>query len=385
MLMNNKPLLGLNVIDMAQTFPGQYCAMHLADMGARVIKIEPPKMGDRVRAGNIYAFMSTNRNKLSLALSLKKPKGREIFLQLLKDTDIIIESFSLELLNKLELDYESLKKQFPQIIFCHISGYGLKSPLKGQMGHDINFLALSGMLDLNGPKDGPPIIPGFQAASFGFGVFSALTAILAALYAREKTGLGQLIDISLADASLLSMPATLAEFYSTETTPKRGDSFLCGQLARYNVYLCKDNKYIALGALELDYFAAFLLAIKRGDLLESQDQKYIKSELDKEFLKKTRDEWCEEYAKKDVCLSPILSISESLNHPHFISRNMFVDVKYDHNKEALFFNNPYGFNNNNNQPPPILGEHSAQILSDLGFTLNHIQDLAKERVIKLAS
>lgn len=393
------PLTGVKVIDISMLLPGPLCSMHLADMGAEVIKVENPRMpdmtrlmGSKLKKGESEEsgfFLILNRNKKSVTINIKRPEGREVLLKLLEDADILLEGFRPQTMAEMGIGYEQLKTKFPRLIYCAISGYGTGGPSENLAGHDANYIARSGLLDITGKKEGPPVLPGFQVADIAGGSLTALSSILAALYAREKTGKGQFLDISMMDGafSLLSLHA--GEYIASGQNPERGAMPLSGGLANYNVYRCRDGKYVMLGALEERFFKSFLRRIEREDLMEyfttdEEMQVHLKSELQNIFGLKDRDEWDDLFLDPDSCLSPVNSIEEAFEDPQLKARDMIVTMVDHELGEVSLIGSPFRFSDSRPSYryfPPKHGQHTDEILQELGFDKATIEELRKKRAV----
>lgn len=379
---------GLKVLDLTRLYPGPFCTQLLADYGAEVIKIESPGVGDYMRdlGGEANYFLYLNRGKKGMTLNLKTEKGNEIFKDLLKDVDVLVESFRPGVMRKMGLDYENLKKINARLVYCSITGYGQDGPYKDKAGHDINYLALSGIMDITGVKDGPPVIPGVQVADVGGGGLFALFGIMAALFSREKTGEGQYVDISMLDGLISWLPLIAAEHYGRNKKVSRGESILNGGLACYNVYKTKDNKYMSLGALESKFWQEFCMAVQKEDLLNKQyieDQNYLKKELTDIFLGRTRNEWEKVFASKDACCEPVLEIGENFSFGQVRERGMIQNKDIKDKKHELL---GYPIKFSSSEPKegkiaPELGEHTESILLKLGYNRNEIMQLKESGVI----
>jgi crotonobetainyl-CoA:carnitine CoA-transferase CaiB-like acyl-CoA transferase len=271
-------LEGIRILDLTRLLPGPYASLMLADLGAEVVKIEDPRDGkyirwrwapSRVKEESPY-FLSLNRNKKSMKLNLRSDKGREIFLKLAKNYDVILDGFRPGVMDRLSVGYKDVKKVNPRIIFCAITGYGQDGPYKDRAGHDINYTGVAGILSMTGDRDGPPIISGVQIADIGGGGMLAAFAILAAIIAREKMGRGQFIDISMLDGSIACSVIGLAKFFADGQIPEKGKMLLSGQLACYHIYQTKDKGYISLGALEHQSWQNFCKVVGKEDLIKDQ-------------------------------------------------------------------------------------------------------------------
>lgn len=394
------PLTGIRVVDLTQLLPGPLCSQHLADLGAEVIKIENPKVADATRLWGekikkngyeeSYMFLLLNRNKKSITLNIKRERGREILFKLLEKADVLLEGFRAGTMDELGLGYESLKEKFPRLVYCAISGYGANGPYKNLAGHDANFLARSGLLSLNGAKDGPPILPGFQVADIGGGTLVALAGILAALYAREKTGRGQFVDVSMLDGAFNFLHLYAANFLATQKNPKRGDEVLSGKLPNYSVYQTMDGRYVMLAALEERFFRTFLRQIGKEDILEGKnfheerDLEKIRQDLMDFFSKKTMSELEPLFNMSDTCLSPVNELSDAFEDPQLKSRGLIIRLKHPKLGEYTTIGSPFVFSETKvgyRLHPPAIGEHTMEILKELGYSEGEIEDLRKNRVI----
>ena len=395
----NGPLHGIKVIDLSLLLPGPLCSMYLGDMGAEVVKVENPRaadltryMGTKIKGKNYEEtgfYLSLNRNKKAITLNLKKSKGREVLLKLLEDADVLLEGFRPDTLNKMGIGYAQLKEKFPKLIYCAISGYGANGPYKELAGHDGNYISYSGLLGITGQAGKEPVLPGFQVADIGGGTLPALTSILAALYAREKTGKGQFLDIGMIDGAFGFLSLHSGEFIASQEEPERGDLALSGGLPNYNVYKTKDSKYIMLGALEERFFRYFLRQINREELLEGfkYEKAYldkIKPELEKIFLEKNRDDWQELFMNPNTCLSPVKTIKEAFEDEQLRAREMVVTMNHPKLGEVKMIGSPFKFSETPctyRLRPPAYGEHTNEILQSAGLSPEEIQNLKDKRVI----
>ncbi|RLA98899.1 MAG: CoA transferase [Deltaproteobacteria bacterium] len=389
------PLEGIKVLDLSRLLPGPFCSMLLADMGAEVIKIEAPGVGDYIRwwdpklGNNSGMHVVLNRNKKSLTLNLKSETGKEIFRGLAKLSDVILEGFRPGVMDKLNLGYENLSELNPKIVYCAISGYGATGPISKKAGHDINFLALNGLLSYNG-IDGKPTVPGVQIGDMGGGGLLAAFAILAAIIAREKTGKGQFIDISMTDGAMVWNCLRFGNWIADGTIPAPGDGMLNGGFACYNVYETKDGKFMALGALEPQFWSAFCQAVNRPDLdtpeyfKPGDHQKELIQELSRIFRTRTRAEWVEFLKDVDCCCEPVLNLEEASNSKMSRERGMIVEMEHHQWGKYLQLGIPCKFSEtpgNILTHAPELGEHTDEILSDLGFSPEEIEQLRTKKVI----
>ena len=329
------PLDGIRVLDMAPLGPGPHCSQILADIGAAVIKIEQPDPKEGPRAGRIIklpAGAAIRRDSRTVGLNLKTGEGRQAFHKLAAASDVIIEGFRPGVVRRLGVDYEAVKAINPRIIYASLSGYGQDGPYGSYVGHDINYQAVTGMLAMTGARDGPPIIPGNTIADNADGGMNAVAGILAALFARERTGAGQYIDMAMVDGLVTMMFLTIDEFLTTGHVPHRGETLLTGQYPWYNIYETQDAKYISVGAIEPWFYENLCRCLGREDLIPHQ---YAKGEKRDEvfaafrqiFRSKPRDEWVSLLMPAETCVAPVLSIDEVANDPHLRHRGLIVETE----------------------------------------------------------
>jgi alpha-methylacyl-CoA racemase len=388
------PLTGVKVIDLSLLLPGPLCSMYLADMGAEVIKIENPRAYDGTRAmvkskeGLPGLFFMTNRNKKAITLNLKKEKSKEILFKLLENADILLEGFRPDALDEMGIGYSVLKEKFPRLIYCGISGYGTSGLYKDWAGHDGNYLALSGVLDQLGGRD-KPSLAGFQMADIGGGTLTAVAAILAALYSREKTGKGQKIDVSMMESSLQFISLYAGIYMSTGKLPERGNELLSGKLANYNIYKTKEGRFVFLGALEERFFRTFLRQIGKehlmveGKNLEELAEEF-KETLEDFFLSQSFTDLKPLFENPDCCLTPIQNLSEVLQDEHLLDRGSVFKKNHPVYGEYFQFASPFRFSETfceYKTHPPEHGEHNASVYSELGYTQEELEKWKKERII----
>jgi crotonobetainyl-CoA:carnitine CoA-transferase CaiB-like acyl-CoA transferase len=389
------PLAGMKVLDLSRLLPGPYCSMILGDLGAEVLKIEDPKRGDYMRSwgprfGKESAvFVMLNRNKKSMTLNLKTEEGRAIFLTLVRQFDVVLEGFRPGVLERLGVGYEVLKKENPGLIYCAITGYGYTGPYRDRAGHDLNYLSLAGVLGMIGEKKGPPVIPGVQIADIGGGALLSALAILSACIARQRTGQGQFIDVSMLDGSFAWLPVSFGEFVASGEDPEQGCTVLTGAYACYRVYETKDGRHMGLGALEKQFWEAFCKAVDREDLVayqfsEGEKQADLVAEVSRIFKERTRKEWIDFLKHADFCCEPVNSVSEAISDPQLIARDMIVTT--DHPSEGKFkqIGIPVKFSDTPGSirlHSPGHGEHTDEILLGLGYQENDLKELKEKGVI----
>ncbi len=380
-----RPLHDIRILDLSRLIPGPFLTMVLADMGADVIKIEDPTKGDYLRqmppiAGSMSGrYLALNRNKRSLILNLKQERGREAFLKMVESVDVVVESFRPGVMQRLGLDYESLRKRNSQIILASISGYGQTGSYRERAGHDLNYIALSGLLAMSGSSDGPPSMPGTQVADFAGGGLWGVTAVLGALLGRVHNG-GQHLDISMCEGSLALMSAELGNLACQASAPTRGREMLNGGLACYAVYETRDRKHLSVGALEPKFWLAFNKAIGRTSCAKeigvpADEQRQIAEEIATRIAEKDQSEWVEIFSKQDCCTEAVLGLDELQEHPLHQSRKVFFTIPSAEG-DLLQIRTPVGIRDTN-QPPPAHGQDSREILKEFSFSDEEIQTLLK--------
>ena len=330
-----QPLDGIKILDLSRYLPGPFATQFLADFGAEVIKIEEPG-GELGRALPPFAggmgtrFASVNRNKKSITLDLKKDEARNIFMKLVETADVVVDQFRPGVMDKLGLGYESLKKFNKGIIYCSITGYGLSGPWMKAAGHDVNYLNISGVSGLTAGRDGAPVMSSVQIADVAGGSLYAVIGILLALFARTRTGEGQLCDIAMMDGALSLLSYTIGEWSGSRRCPVPGREFLTGGFAMYNVYRCSDGRHVSLGAIEQKFWKGFCEGIGKENYIPLQysieDQEELIREISRIMLTRSRDEWVEHFRNKDICFTPVLDLDEVSEHEQVQARGMMLKV-----------------------------------------------------------
>ncbi len=335
------PFSGVRVLDLSRLLPGPLCSMLLGDFGADVIKVEDPKGGDYIRSwppliGNSSGFhLVLNRNKRSLGLNLKAVRGREFFLRLVRTADIVLEGFRPGVMERLGLGYNALRAENPRLIYCSITGYGQEGVRAHRAGHDINYLAVSGVLSYSG-KEGTPVLPGVQIGDIGGGALLAAFAIAMALYRREKTGEGELLDVSMTDGLLLFHALRWGKFLADGVTPTPGDDMLNHGLACYNLYRTRDGRFMSLGALEPQFWKAFCEALGHPEwntpvyFTPGAHQQALIEAIALIFAERTQAEWTEFFREIDCCCEPVRTLSEVLDDRELERRGMVVKMVHEH-------------------------------------------------------
>lgn len=390
------PLEGLVVLDFTRLLPGPLATMLLGAYGADIIKIEDVETGDPTRFvgrfidGSGAFFRQINRNKKSLALNIKTEEGREIIKKLAARADVLIEGFRPGVMKKLGLGYDELSNINNKLIYAAITGYGYNNTLSGKAGHDINYTGLAGLLSLCAPKGKKPETQGLQIADIGAGSFMAINAVMIALYAREKSGNGSFVDVSMTRGLLPFLALAASALNSGEDTARKDSGPITGAYACYNTYETKDGKYMSLGALEPVFWQRFCETINRPEWIELQfDQEKRETlikQLDIIFKEKDRKEWVERLKGLDVCCEPILELSEAVEHPLSEETGSWLDVWHEDFKEVLV-GHPFLISGSGGAellPPPGHGEHTEEILKSVGYSEDSIGELVLKMIIKVS-
>ncbi|HSW12542.1 MAG TPA: CaiB/BaiF CoA-transferase family protein [Solimonas sp.] len=404
--MSVNPLLsGIRVLDLSRLLPGPFCTLYLAQMGAEVIKIEEPEGGDYARGmGELFALV--NRGKKSVTLDLRREPDRAQLRELVKTADVLIESFRPGVMERFDCGYESLKQINPKLVYAALTGYGQTGPYRDWAGHDMNYLAIAGVMDQIGRAGGAPAQSNLQIADLAGGALTCALGILAAVIGARASGRGSYVDVSMTDGALALQPIALAALRAEGRAPVRGAALLTGALPNYTVYRCRDGRYLAVGALEPKFFIGLLKVLgdtapaplqrilrqalgKRGGATTSADGKTKSADKDPFgklgrvmadprrarrvlaplrwalqalFLTRTRDDWSAMLAARDVCVTPILSLDEALQNEQLRARGMIeeVDGKPAFALPILFSDQPAAVG-----PAPALGADTREVLAAL--------------------
>ena len=388
------PLEEVKILDLSMYLPGPFCTQLLADFGAEVIKIEETggEWGRRVYpvVGDQSAlFYAVNRGKKSIAVNLKTEEGKEIFLNLVRHADVVVEQFRPGVMERLGLDYETLGKINKRLIYCSISGYGHSGPLQYVAGHDLNYLSLAGVTGLTGTRDQPGM-SGVQIADLAGGSLQAVSGILLALLAREKTGRGQFCDIAMLDGAISLLAYSLAEWSGLGILPGRNRGILTGGYACYQIYATADNQFISLGAVEAKFWQRFCEKIDRQQYVSCQwdgdRQDDILADIQSVMASKTRQEWEDFFADDDICFTPVLNLQEMAQHPQVKNRNMIIVMEdaQGSGKNMMLTGCPIKLSHTPAEVQvafPQLGEHTDIILQRIGYSPREITRLKEEKVL----
>lgn len=383
-------LQGLKILDASRLLPAALCTQMLADLGAQVLKVEEPGRGDYQRAfppmGKVDSgtFLLCNRNKRSMTLNLKSEEGKQVFKQLAAQSDVVVEGFRPGVMKRLGLDYEVLKAINPRLIYCAVSGFGQDGPYKMVAGHDLNYMGIVGALPLFGKAGEGPMVPGLLTADIGGGSLMAVYGILAAVIARQANGQGQMVDVSMMDGAMSFLAYHASEPLFGDCEPKGGEYRNTGGAPCYSIFRCKDGHYVTLGALEDHFWARFCDLIGQPELMQDQfpdgDARTRQfKRLDEVFAQRTRAEWVELFFKHDIPGGPVNTMREAFDDPHVRARELLMHVDHPVEGRIPQLGFPVKFSGTPariTSPPPVLGEHTTQVLSQLGFSQTQIQAMA---------
>jgi len=394
------PLAGLKILDFTTLLPGPYATQLLTDMGAEVLRIESPTRPDLVKLmppfvggnnngkGKVSAAHATlNRNKQSMAIDLKHGSAKDIIHKLLPEYDIVIEQFRPGVMQRLGLDFDSLKEIQPNLIYCSITGYGQTGPLKDRAGHDINYLALSGLASFSGREDTGPVLSGTQIADIAGGSHHGAMAIMAAVIQRSSTGKGQYLDISMSDAAMALTTMFGSNALTSGEDPDYGHEMLNGGLF-YDYYQTSDNRYISIGSLEPNFALALLSLLELNDWKNKladqslETQQLLKTAIGEKVQAQPLAYWQAEFAKVDACVEPVLTMNEAFKHPHFIARGMVTEALDEQGNSIEQINSALPFTRQ--EPHRIgktLGADTLSIMQKLGYSDEQITDLKESQCI----
>lgn len=400
------PLDGVRVLELTRVGPGAFLTMMLGDMGAEVLKIEAPPSGKLAGSGaspaagdhRRLATSFTNRNKRSLTLNLKSPDGQAILQALARDYDVLVEGFRPGVMARLGGDYATLSALNPRLVYCSLSGFGQDGPYRDRPAHDLNFLSMAGVLSLMGEPGCPPDIPLNLVADYGGASLHGFAGILLALLARERTGRGQLVDISYLDTTLSLLAATpnVRDFLADGVESGRGDGAFGGGYAYYGTYPTRDDREITIACTEPWLWEKFCDAVERPDLkacaMQAGDftrpppaeHARARTELEALFRTRTRDEWYERLIEADVCVGKVLSVAEVFDDPQVRHRQMALEL--DHPEAGRV--TQAGVAIRLSETPggvrsfaPALGDDTDAVLAGLGYDEETIAGFRRDGVV----
>ena len=399
-------LEGVKILDLSVLVPGAFCTMLLGDLGADVLKIEAPgpnEFRSSARAvpmeeqGKAAAYYALDRNKKSIVVNLKSEAGREVFYRLSRQADVIVEGFRPGVVKRLGIDYETISKLNPGIIYCSLSGYGQDGPYHTFPGHDVNYIAMAGVLGLIGSSEGPPAIPLNLVADFAGAALYGALGISVALVARSKTGKGQYLDIAYMDGAISLMTWFNCGYFLDGSVLKRGESWLHGAYPYYGVYETRDGKYITIGCLEPHFWQNLCRLLSQEGYIpygfalehtfhkpEGEKWDEIHSSLRQVFLTKTRDEWFELLTRNDVPVGKVLMPDEVFSDPQVLHRQMVIEVQHPalgKIKQVGVAPKLSGTPGKVRSLSPLRGEHTDEVLRGLGYKQGEISDLRRQGAV----
>ncbi|MEK6851091.1 MAG: CaiB/BaiF CoA-transferase family protein [Candidatus Thermoplasmatota archaeon] len=387
------PLRGVVVLDLTRLLPGPFCTQLLANLGADVIKVEEPRVGDYMRSvppaldGTSYPFLMVNRGKRSIAIDLRKREGREALYRLAKKADVFVEQYRPSSVRKLGVDYPRLRRANPDIVYCSFGGYGRSGPRADRPGHDLNFEALAGILGVTG-RDGRPSVPGVPVADLASGILAALS-IVASLHRRERFGGGEFVEVSIYDASVSLMVLNLARYLGTGEVPLPGETIVTGMFPFYNIYETKDGRWLTVACVEPKFWRRVCEILGLPELIDTQFSDELARDhiatLAAVFRTRTLKAWVEAFASEALPIEPVLRMDEVVADPHFRARRLLVPVRTGGGSRRVLAH-PAKLRASNVRTlahAPDCGEHTEEVLRWAGFSRRQIDDLRAKGAVGL--
>lgn len=397
------PLAGIRVLDLSLYPPGQFATMLLADFGADVITVEPPQRLASDRAptlaaapgpvgwddqDRLRAYNPLRRNKRSVIVNLKDPRGLRVVLDLAAQADVVTEGFRPGVAERLGVGYPQVKAVNPSVVYCSVTGYGQTGPHRAYAGHDLNYISYAGLQSLVGSRDGQPAIPANVVGDFAAGGLMSAYATILALWSRRSDGQGQHVDVAMTDGVLYLLAAQLGRTLAGEDVPPPGRGRLTGGNPNYQVYECADGRWLAVAAVEPAFWENLCTALGRPDLLDSATDpaggEYRQRELAQLFATRSRDEWIEALDGPAFCVGPVLSVREALDDPHTRAHGMVADVADPVLGQVEQVGIPpvlSGTPGAIRRPSAAPGEHTREVLAEYGCDDETIESLAADGVI----
>ena len=392
---------GIKVLELARVPPAEMPGMFLADYGADVLKIETPEPGRQASAEDDRrtAFAFVNRNKRSMTLNLKAPAGQEIFRKLAAEADIVIEGFRPGVMKRLGAGYDDLKALNPRVIYCSLSGFGQDGPYRDYPAHDMNYLSLGGVLNLIGEPDRKPVIPLNLVADYAGASLHGTLGIVLALYARERTGRGQQVDVSYLDTtvSLLAATPNMRFFFSDGLAPRRGEGFLGGSYPYYAIYETRDKKLLTIGCTEPWLWENFCKAIGKPEFVKyarkadqfvraaNAEEERARNDIEAIIRTRDRDEWYDILVKADVCVGKVYDVEEMVADPQINHRQMIVETQHPKVGKVKQFGIAIKLSDTPGSirsAAPLTGEHTEEVLRSLGLDAEKIAALRTNKIVE---
>ena len=389
------PLSSLKVLDFSTLVPGPFASLLLADLGADVLRVESPTRADLIRmlppfdgdCSTSHAYL--NRNKRSLALDLKQPGALAVVHTLIAEYDILLEQFRPGVMDKLGLGYEALKAINPRLIYVSITGYGQTGPYRDRAGHDLNYLAVSGLASYTGRRESGPLPLGMQVADIAGGSLHGVVGLLAAVVQRQQAGQGQQVDISMTDCAFSLHAMAGAGFLAGGVEPEMESQVLNGG-SFYDYYCTRDGRWLSVGSLEPQFMKAFCEQLERPELAarglspRPEDQQALKREIEIEIAKRDLADWQQRFASVDACIEPVLGLAEAVEHPQLKARGVVAEVPREGRGAQRQIACPIRFSEGLEPPRHVgvaVGAHSVEVLREAGYSDEQIAELKAGKVL----
>jgi crotonobetainyl-CoA:carnitine CoA-transferase CaiB-like acyl-CoA transferase len=381
---------GIRVLDLTRLAPGPYCSMLLGDMGADVIVVESVGASEERTPGEerSHAYFALGRNKRSICVDLKAERGRSVFRALVATADVVLEGFRPGVVDRLGIGHSALQKEHPRLVYCSLSGYGQTGPYAELSGHDLNYISIGGALGMIGrPRERPSIPMNFLADYAGGGMLAAF-GIVTALFRRERSGRGQYVDVSMSDGTLSLATKLAGQWFEHGAVPAPGQHRINGGAPYYDVYACKDGRWVSVGALEPKFFQNLCRVLGLAELAQRQEDQQswpeLSARLSARFLERPRDEWWAELRNADACVTPVYALDEALRDPHHLARGMVASVEHPRlgaiptvGVVPKLSETPGSLR----RAPPSPGEHTKELLAELGHSDDEVSELCRSRVV----
>lgn len=394
-----KPLSHIRVLDLSRLLPGPMATLHLADLGADVIRIEPVADGEPSPAGDVRGAppdprrslsLMLHRNKRALQMDLTRAAGREILLRLAKDADVVVEGFRPGVVDRLGIGYQQVSAINPRVVYCSISGYGQNGPDRLRAGHDINYMACAGVGDQIGTSGGPPVIPNLQIGDLLGGSLTSVMGILAGLVDRQARGTGRYVDVAMTDSLMAHSVLALSAMTASGGTASRGEDMLSGGLPCYNYYRTSDGRYLAVGALESKFWERLCDALERPDLkpkhlLHGEAARAVRDELQTIFAGQSSDHWMRVFRDVDCCVTLVLTLEEAMVSGQAQAREMVVETECADIGKLVEFRTPLkmsDFEFEANSPCSRGRIQTQEILGAAGYSTEEIDGFRAARIVR---
>lgn len=381
------PLQGVRVLDLTRLLPGPMCTLHLADLGADVIKIEDLGAGDYASAA---VREQVNRNKRGIRIDLKQAEGAALLLQMCESADVLVEGFRPGVMARLGLGYEVVRSRNPRLVYCSISGYGQTGPLNQKAGHDLNYCGYAGVADQIGTPSGELALSNLPVADLLGGAMPAVMGILAALFDAQRTGQGRHVDVAIADGVLAHAVIPMAGVHTQGQAPRVGDDKLTGALPCYGLYATQDGRHLAVGAFEHKFWETFCILLGRPDLAPHhipatpEHSNWVRQQVSDAVAARTLAQWQAVLGDADCCVTPVLHLQEAMQLPHFAERGMWVEVETAQGQRMTQMALPVqmsGYRFEVRHPAPTQGQHTREVLSASGWDDAQIEAWLARKVV----